>query len=216
MKNYYEILEVSENASPEVIEKAYKTLAKKYHPDVQEPNKIKWAEEKFKEIGEAYEILSDKNMRENYDYNLSEYRATLNNNQENNDYQDLLTHTKNLENELETLKKEKVNNNQENEEILAHNLDSITDSLNETIQKAYSDAYHDAYINRLNDYGYNVKHKKSLKTYIKNFITLILSFFVILIILFLLWQIPFVRNYFIDIYNNNYAFQLIVDMFIKK
>ena len=35
MKNYYEILEVSQNASPEVIEKAYKALVKKYHPDLQ-------------------------------------------------------------------------------------------------------------------------------------------------------------------------------------
>lgn len=41
MKNYYEILEVDRNASKEIIEKAYKTLAKKYHPDVQEQNQKK-------------------------------------------------------------------------------------------------------------------------------------------------------------------------------
>ena len=39
MKNYYKILEVSENASPEVIEKAYKVLVKKYHPDLQKANR---------------------------------------------------------------------------------------------------------------------------------------------------------------------------------
>ena len=64
MKNYYEILEVSENASNEVIEKAYKTLAKKYHPDV---NKEPGAAEKFKEISEAYSVLSDENKRKIYD-----------------------------------------------------------------------------------------------------------------------------------------------------
>ena len=50
MKNYYEILEVDRNASKEIIEKAYKTLAKKYHPDVQEQNQKKIAEEKMKLI----------------------------------------------------------------------------------------------------------------------------------------------------------------------
>ena len=48
MKNYYDLLEVSEKASPEVIEKAYKTLVKKYHPDLQPDDKKKEAEEKIK------------------------------------------------------------------------------------------------------------------------------------------------------------------------
>ena len=59
MKNYYEILEVSENASPEIIEKSYKILAKKYHPDTQSPSRMAWAEDRFKEISEAYQVLSD-------------------------------------------------------------------------------------------------------------------------------------------------------------
>ena len=66
MKNYYEILEVSENASFEVIEKAYRTLAKKYHPDANPDNK-KEAEEKFKEVSEAYETLSNPQKRKMYD-----------------------------------------------------------------------------------------------------------------------------------------------------
>lgn len=64
-KDYYDILNVSHTASDEEIKKAYKKLALKYHPDRNPDNKE--AEEKFKEINEAYEILSDKNKRNNYD-----------------------------------------------------------------------------------------------------------------------------------------------------
>lgn len=65
--NYYEILEVSTNASKEVIKNAYRALIKKYHPDSYTGNKI-YAENKLKEINEAYEVLSDDNKRLLYDY----------------------------------------------------------------------------------------------------------------------------------------------------
>ena len=63
---YYDILQVSENASEEVIRMAYKALAKKYHPDVFE-GVPKMAEQKMKEINEAYEVLSDNQKRAEYD-----------------------------------------------------------------------------------------------------------------------------------------------------
>lgn len=66
--NYYEILGVEKNATNEDIKNAYKTLAKKWHPDKNENSKD--AEEKFKKIDEAYKVLSDKNKRQNYDKNL--------------------------------------------------------------------------------------------------------------------------------------------------
>lgn len=63
-KDYYEILGVDEEADQDAIKKAYKTLARKYHPDQSdEPD----AEEKFKEIGEAYAVLSDPEKRQQYD-----------------------------------------------------------------------------------------------------------------------------------------------------
>lgn len=60
----YDTLGVNENASKEEIKKAYRRLARKYHPDV---NKEKGAEEKFKEINAAYEILKDDTKRQQYD-----------------------------------------------------------------------------------------------------------------------------------------------------
>lgn len=63
-KSYYDILGVSKTASADEVKRAYRKLAAKYHPD---RNKESNAEEKFKEVGEAYEVLSDQQKRQMYD-----------------------------------------------------------------------------------------------------------------------------------------------------
>ena len=63
-KDYYSILGVSRGANDDELKKAYRKLALKYHPD---KNKAKGAEDKFKEIGEAYDVLSDPRKRQIYD-----------------------------------------------------------------------------------------------------------------------------------------------------
>lgn len=64
-KDYYEVLGVDKNASEKEIKSAYRKLAKKYHPDLNPDNES--AQERFKEINEAYEVLSDKDKKQKYD-----------------------------------------------------------------------------------------------------------------------------------------------------
>jgi len=64
-KDYYKILGVSKTATQDDIKKAYRKLARKHHPDANLDNPM--AEEKFKEIGEAYEVLKDPEKRSRYD-----------------------------------------------------------------------------------------------------------------------------------------------------
>lgn len=75
MKNYYEILEVSPKSSKEIIEKAYKVLSEKYYPKSYKGADKLFAQEKFLEINEAYKILSDTFLREQYDAELNKQIA---------------------------------------------------------------------------------------------------------------------------------------------
>ncbi len=64
-RDYYEVLDINKGASEDEIKKAFRKLAKQYHPDVNQGDKA--SEAKFKEINEAYEVLSDKDKKAKYD-----------------------------------------------------------------------------------------------------------------------------------------------------
>ena len=121
-QNYYEILEVDKNASTEIIKKAYMTLAKKYHPDLQNEDVKHLYEEKLKLINEAYETLSDNTKRIEYNKILISELDTLR--------QKIDTLSK--ENEL--LKKQHQNNYQTQEDSYykaSNNMSSQTNYNNE-------------------------------------------------------------------------------------
>ncbi len=87
--DYYEILGLTHNAGDEEIKKAYRSLARKYHPDVNKSN-AKQSEEKFKEINEAYEILSDPQKRAAYDqYGHAAFQQGRGDNGFNFDFSDI-------------------------------------------------------------------------------------------------------------------------------
>lgn len=203
MKNYYEILEVDKNASPEVIEKAYKALVKKFHPDLQPPQKKLEAETKLKLINEAYSVLSNKEKKERYDLDLKNFQ----NRQEQlkleklkKEYQN--NFSKNSNSLKRQIKQPKINNTKNNN---SQNL------YNQEINRAYQQAYNDAYIKALKNMGYEIKYQKTFKDYFRIFL-----FFIFLIVLFfILWHIPFIKNFLLDLYNSNEIIKVFVDFIIN-
>ncbi len=203
-KNYYEILEVDKNASPEIIEKAYKTLAKKYHPDLQEDNFKKDSEIKMQLINEAYETLSDPEKKKNYDISLSETTIS------EDDISSILEENKELHRKINNFENERKNiNNSDNDEILYYNNNENINSIDyeQELQRAREKAYHDAYIQDLKNRGYRIKYKKTPKEHFKNFFALLIT----ILILFLLWQIPFIQNFFKNMYYENAIVKILVD-----
>lgn len=206
-KNYYDILEINKNASPEIIEKAYKTLVKKYHPDLQDNNLKFEYEEKIKEINEAYEVLSDVEKKENYDLNLKNNEISL------DDYNNLINENINLKKEINYLKNNTINENELNYNKNNYNIqNNINENIiNEKINDAVNQAYYDAYIQDLKNRGYKIKYKKTFK----DFLALIITILIICVVAFIIWQIPFTRNYLINLYNNNSVLKFIIDIFLN-
>ena len=220
-KNYYKILEVDSNASPEVIEKAYKTLAKKYHPDLQEESQKESAGEKLKEINEAYEILSNPESRANFDKILLDTTIS------SEDFNKIANENKQLHEELNNLKYNnnlRRDSNYSNQNLNNFNIEQQIElerirqdeyqkqlEYESQMQAARKKAYYDAYIQDLKNRGYKVKYKKTPRDLFKNFIALILTLF----ILFLILQLPFVKSFFIDMYNENTLIRTITNIFIN-
>lgn len=226
-QNYYEILEVNKNASPEIIEKAYKTLVKKYHPDLQQDENKNKYEEKIKKINEAYDILSNPEKRKKYDLNLKNTEISI------NDYNSLYQENINLKNNLNILK-EKLNylnniqNNYEKNNLNYNNLENNKNNINQE----YSDNYYTEnfnnsnsknnenysennninyndinYTNYFSNFFVNIKNK--LKDLFAFFITIL----IIIFIFFILWHIPFTKNYLIKLYNENSILQFFINLF---
>ncbi len=207
-KNYYKILQIDRNASPEIIEKAYKTLAKKYHPDLQSENNKEKYEEIFKVINEAYQTLSDPSLKASYDKSLSDNEISR------DKYDMLYRQNQELKSELNDLQSQRnyFNNHQQN--IQNTNIpQDYTNNIKyeQEIQQAKQKAYHDAYIQDLKNRGYKIKERRTFSDYLKN----ILSFLIVLLILSIFFQLPFMKKYMNDLYNDNPIIRLIANIFIN-
>lgn len=198
MEDYYEILEVSKKASKEIIDKAYKTLAKKYHPDANPEEKKQWAEEKFKKINEAYEILSNEEKREEYDkqIEIEKRRVLIETENLKEKYKKLQEQNQILQNQLSNLNMGDNNNTYEvsnrREEINYNNLEA---QINEKVTQTVNKAYYDAYIQRMRSYGYRITHKKTIRKRINDILACAIFLIIMITILLILWQIPAFRNY---------------------
>lgn len=230
MKNYYELLEVSEKASPEVIKKAYITLVKKYHPDLQPDGEKKSAEEKIKEINEAYEVLSDKTKKESYDRKLQMQRVkeehyntspnsqnTSNNTYKNTNNTTKSNSTKNTYSkphpQKRVIRKPTMNEEFDDFNNFQNDYNNIMNEVyNNAYNEAYNNAYNQAYINNLKNMGYEIRYERPFKEKLKIAFASFCGILLVIFIGFILWHIPFIKNYFTNLYNDNVIFKIIVDL----
>ena len=198
MKNYYEILEVNRNASPEIIKVAYKLLVKKNHPDLKEGEEKQIAEEKIKEINEAYDVLSNPEEKAKYDQSLinefisqEQYNIIL---KENMKLKKELKFFNNLYNKNNYAKRQYSNmykNTTTNNNIYKNNNTTNNYSKKNNTQPNYT-------TNRNNIK--NNKFKPELSEHLKTIIALLLTFLIIFIIL----NIPFINEFIINSFGSSY------------
>lgn len=211
MSNLYEVLEVSEKASKEIIEKAYKVLAKRYHPDLQEEKDKKQAEEKMKQINEAYTILIDDEKRKAYDIELNAKRQeeiqrkmqenTKVNNEITRVEQEVFNDLQNANMKRQKEEQDKINRKLEEEQK------SNMEKLQADLQRTYSNAYN----NYLRSLGYKIKEPWTLK----RFIELMKVLIILAVIIIFIWFFPPTHKLIIDFYEQNMVLKFIIDIFIK-
>ena len=203
VKNYYEILEVDKKASPEVIEKAYKTLVKKYHPDLQNENNHSKYEAKMKEINEAYSILSDDFKKSNYDEQLQQSDISV------EKYNKLVQENQNLRAQLENINQQNtINSTTDNNTINDNVISKMSKLMYNNIKQARAQAYNDAYLQDMKNRGYKIEYKHDLKYYLK-FAGCIIG---IILIFIVIYQIPIIKKLFNRLYEENIVIQTFVNI----
>ena len=201
MKNYYEILEVNKKASKEVIEKAYKVLVKKYHPDLYTGEKQKYAEKKIRDINEAYDVLSDEFLKRQYDVELErelekiyeqKYKSKENEHQFNNyTNQTKSTSAKNESNNSYT-NQQKLSNQEYRRKM------SSFSGVIELTKELYKD---------------KPKRDELKKFTLKDIIAIIITIIIILLIGMALWFIPFTNSWMREFLFENPFFNWIGSLF---
>ena len=187
----YEILEVSENASNEIIEKAYKVLAKKYHPDLQPQEKKQEAENKMKQLNEAYSILSDENKRREYDIKLREKRMKDKLENQNTVYSS---------NAVNQVKYKRTTQNP-----------NISEAEKEELRKDIEKNMYQQYANIYNEYINNLRYRKKEKLTLKKVKEFFVTIFIMAVIVLVIWFFPPTNKLIMNFYNENFVFRGIID-----
>lgn len=190
MKNYYEILELNPKASKEVIDKAYKALAKKYHPDLYSGTQKQEAEKRLKDINEAYYILSDEFLKEQYDAELK--KASIQRQQRNS------SNIANQQIHQQTKKAEPSKAANRN-----YKVGSFSSIVDFTKQLIY-------------DLTKNKEKRNEIKDVTrKDIFAIVLTIIVVIIIGIILWFIPFTNGWIRELLFENPLFNWIGNLFSK-
>lgn len=195
MKNYYEILEVNKRASREVIEKAYKVLVKKYHPDLYTGTKKDYAERKIKEINEAYDVLSDGFLKEQYDSELE---------------REEMDRYSRLYKENQRLKQDSVqnNNNRSSKKV-------DTKDFDEKMKKHKVGSF-GGIVELCKELYQNKPKRDEVKELTKkDFFAVVLTIVVVVLIGIILWFIPFTNGWMRELLFENPVFNWIGSFFSK-
>lgn len=226
MKNYFEILEVDVYASDEIINRAFKLLAKRYHPDTQHEDKKQWAEEQFKLLNEAYEVLSDKSKRDEYIKKLEFERDDKINS--------LLIQNADLEIQVEDLQRELddlknfygANQNYSSYNSTASSNFKVNENFNKNFsQNMYNnqDLYNNNsipnYTNTSRVYTeepvYYESYYHPIKNKLKNLLAFLITLGVIIFTSIVIWNIPYTRSILEKLYQENSVIRMIINFFCE-
>ena len=207
MKNYYEILEVNEKASKEVIEKAHKVLVKKYHPDLSKGQSKKDAEEKIKLINEAYDVLSNEFLKEQYDSELEKQKRE----------EIYKKYSKNINRENKTdessKKKSPINNINTNTKTNSEDKKANEESFEERIKKHKVGSF-GGIVELCKELYKNKPKRDEIKEITKkDIIALILTIVVVILIGVALWYIPFTNGWMRELLFENPVLNAIAGIF---
>lgn len=203
MSNLYETLEVSKNASKEVIDKAYHVLVKKYHPDLQaSEEKKKDAQIKMQKINEAYDILSDNKKRQIYNLKLEQELEK----QKRKEYQK----------RFNEFQREEIIRNQSQREERKWQGDKDTyqnnsNSSYQNIMKIQNEIFN-SYKKAYDNYSKRKYRNENKKWTLKRFLGLIEALAVLAIIMVFLWLFPPTNKLIINMYETNIVIKLVADV----
>lgn len=200
-KNYYEILEVDKNASKEVIDKAYKTLAKRYHPDLQTQEGKEQKEEMMKKVNEAYDVLSDENKRTAYNQQLASQNVSM------DEYQKILLENELLRQQLETARQNIQNNRVYQQNTYSNEQRNTTPNVGQQTNFTANQPYQNPYVQTRKQY--RTRRRLTFKQLIK-IIGVIVG---VILLCALIYQIPPVKEYFNNMYEENIFFKALVNIF---